>query len=146
MIKLNLLNHGWGISYKNCPQTNVTWYYWWYVNIGSGNSLVSSDNNPLPEPMLLTHTFNYITSIYYITRPQWFGAICRERSICLHHGKHFQSMVSNIFSSFALLVNDWVLMYLRIDTHTLLTIMGPSTTITYHSILIELYHASGKQC
>ena len=26
--------------------------FWWWVNIGSGNGLVSSGNKPSPEPML----------------------------------------------------------------------------------------------
>ena len=33
--------------------------YWWYVNIGSGNGLVSSDNKQLSEPMS-TRTEFYI--------------------------------------------------------------------------------------
>ena len=31
---------------------NATRPYWWWVNIGLGNGLVSSGNKPLPEPML----------------------------------------------------------------------------------------------
>ena len=31
---------------------NATESYWWQVNIGSGNSLMSSGNKPLPEPVL----------------------------------------------------------------------------------------------
>ena len=36
----------------NCPQLNLTRHRWWSRNIGSSNSLVQSDNKPLPEPML----------------------------------------------------------------------------------------------
>ena len=36
----------------NCPQVNAIRLHWWLVNIGSGNGLVSSGNNPLPEQML----------------------------------------------------------------------------------------------
>ena len=36
----------------NCPNMIVIGLHWWSVNIGSGNSLVSSGNKPLPEPML----------------------------------------------------------------------------------------------
>ena len=31
---------------------NISWLYWWSVNIGSGNGLVPSGNKPLPEPIL----------------------------------------------------------------------------------------------
>ena len=31
---------------------NATEPYWWYVNIGSGNGLVPTDNKQLPEPVL----------------------------------------------------------------------------------------------
>ena len=31
---------------------NATRPYWWEVNIGSGNGLVQSGNQPLSEPML----------------------------------------------------------------------------------------------
>ena len=40
------------VTWSNCPNMNVTWLHWLSVNIGSGNGLVSSDNTPLPEPML----------------------------------------------------------------------------------------------
>ena len=35
----------------SCPQVNATRINGNYVNIGSGNGLVPSDNKPLPEPM-----------------------------------------------------------------------------------------------
>ena len=41
----------------NCPQMNVTWHYWWWVNIGSGNGLVTSGTKPLPGPVL---TYIYV--------------------------------------------------------------------------------------
>ena len=46
---------------------NATRPYWWWVNIGSGNGLVPSDNKPLPEPMLTQGSL----SPYGVTRPQW---------------------------------------------------------------------------
>ena len=36
----------------NCPNMNVTGLRWWPVNIGSGNGLLPSGNEPLPETML----------------------------------------------------------------------------------------------
>ena len=36
----------------NCYQVNATTLHWSLVNIGAGNGLVPSGNNPLPEPML----------------------------------------------------------------------------------------------
>ena len=36
----------------NYPQLNAKGSYWWRLNIGSGNGLVSPDNKPLPEPVL----------------------------------------------------------------------------------------------
>ena len=44
----------WWLRYLlwNCPNMNVTGHHRWSVNIGSGNGLLPSSNNPLPEPML----------------------------------------------------------------------------------------------
>ena len=41
----------------NCPQMNVSGHYWWWVNIGSGNGLVTSGTKPLPGPVL---TYIYV--------------------------------------------------------------------------------------
>ena len=49
----------------NCTNMNDTELYWWSVNICSGNDLVPSGNEPLPEPML-----TYISVAVWITRPQ----------------------------------------------------------------------------
>ena len=38
--------------HDNRPKMIATGLHWWYVNSGSGNGLVPSDNKPLPEPML----------------------------------------------------------------------------------------------
>ena len=56
----------WWLSYHlwNCFQMNITGPNWWYVNNGSGISLLPSGNMPLPEPML---TQVYVT----LWRPQW---------------------------------------------------------------------------
>ena len=70
-----------------CLQVNITRPHSWLVNIGSGNGLVPSGNNPLPEPML---TQNLVTiwrqqatmsqahdclygycPLIFLTRPQW---------------------------------------------------------------------------
>ena len=37
----------------NCPQMNTTGFYWWWVNVGSGNGLVPSGIKPLPELILI---------------------------------------------------------------------------------------------
>ena len=42
---------------------NTTGPYWWLVNIGSGNGLVSSGNKPIPEPVL-TKISNAISRHY----------------------------------------------------------------------------------
>ena len=55
---------------KKYPQINVTGPYWWEVNIGSGNGLVSSGNKPLPEPFM---------SPYDVIRPQWVKRAILER-------------------------------------------------------------------
>ena len=64
---------------RNCPLVNATGRHWCLVNIGSGNGLVSSWNEPLSEPML--------TQIYMlpcgITRPQWPGNT-RNQDISRH--------------------------------------------------------------
>ena len=44
----------------NCPQMNNNGPYWCYVNSGSGNGLVPSDNKPLPEPILIQ---NHVVSL-----------------------------------------------------------------------------------
>ena len=41
-----------GYLLRICPYMNVTGPYRWSVNIGSGNGLVPSGNNSLPEQML----------------------------------------------------------------------------------------------
>ena len=51
---------------RNPPHMNVTGTQWWTFNICSGIALVSSDNKPIPEP-ILTH----IISLYGVARPQW---------------------------------------------------------------------------
>ena len=35
-----------------CPQVYATKHFWWWVNTGSNNGLMPSDNKPLPEPTL----------------------------------------------------------------------------------------------
>ena len=52
MFKLILVIDGWGIFWWDCPQNNVIGHNWWWVNIGSGNGLLSSGNKSLPEPIL----------------------------------------------------------------------------------------------
>ena len=49
----------WLVKFRWCLQTNGMGSYWWYVYIGSGNSLVPSGNNPLPEP-IFTKVYNTI--------------------------------------------------------------------------------------
>ena len=44
----------WWLRYllRNWPHMNVTGPYWWWINIGSGNGLVSDGTKPLPRPTL----------------------------------------------------------------------------------------------
>ena len=42
---------------------NVTGLHWWSVNIGLGNGLVPSGNNPLPEPMLTQNSCCHMASL-----------------------------------------------------------------------------------
>ena len=50
-----------GTSCEIAPQVNATEPHWWYVNIGSGNDVVSPGNKPLPDPAL----WSYISSLYH---------------------------------------------------------------------------------
>ena len=96
-----------------CPQMNVTGLYWWYINIGSGNSLVPSGNKPLPEPML-----TQIRVANVITRPQWVnqtllcdkGTAWATSVVMRSHGHFFEEQMLTDLSpgtwSFDLL--DWL--------------------------------------
>ena len=59
LIKFSIRNcqanfNDWWLRYlwQNWPEMNITGPYWWKVNIGLGNALVTSGNKPLPQPML----------------------------------------------------------------------------------------------
>ena len=74
---------GWCISSEIVLSVIVTGLPWWWVNIGSGNGLVPSENKPLPEPML--------TQIYGITRPQWVNPWSLPRLFLQFENNHFVS-------------------------------------------------------
>ena len=48
-VQTNFSYDGRGISYGLCPPMNVNWPYWWQVNIGSGNGLVSTGSKAFNE-------------------------------------------------------------------------------------------------
>ena len=53
ILKLISVTDGLGISvWWNCPQMQITGPHWWWVNTGSGNGLVPSDNKSLAEPIM----------------------------------------------------------------------------------------------
>ena len=59
----------------NYPQVRATIPHWWLADIGSGNGLLPSGNNPLSEPML---TKIYVTIWRYngLTHWGWVTHIC----------------------------------------------------------------------
>ena len=55
----------------NCPRVYVTGPLWCLVNIGSGNALVPSGNNPLPELMLLRSMSSYFVNASHRVKNWW---------------------------------------------------------------------------
>ena len=69
--RIDVLEH----FFWNCPQVNATRSYWWLVNIGWGNDLMSSGSKSLPEQMSTQIYF----AIWRHLRPQLMS-----QNVCLH--------------------------------------------------------------
>ena len=67
----------WAFTVKYWSHVTSIRALWWLVNIGPGNSMVSSNNTALPGPMLN----EYCDALYGISRQQWVNITAKTSTL-----------------------------------------------------------------